>query len=100
MGNPFPLQGGENNSDSEIHIHMDLQSSVRALMGTLAGSSCQRDVACALCGMEETGQRGTECLCHCTRAGWAPQDHSRICSLPLSFSSPHEFVYAAGRAWC
>lgn len=57
MGNPFPLQGGENNSNSEIHIHMYLQSSMRALMGTLAVSSCQRDVTCALCGIEETGQR-------------------------------------------
>lgn len=63
MGNPFPLQGGENNSDSEIHIHMDLQGSMRALMGTLAGSSCQRDVTCALCGIEETGNRGTGRAC-------------------------------------
>lgn len=95
MGNPFPLQGGQNNSDSEIHIHMYQQGSVRALMGMLAASSCQRDVTCALCGIEETGQRRHgESLCHCTRAGWAPQNQSRICSSPLSFSSPHEL------SWC
>lgn len=96
MGNPFPLQGGENNSNSEIHIHMYLQSSMRALMGMLAVSSCQRDVTCALCGIEETGQRRRrESLCHCTGAGWTPQNQSRICSLPLCFSSPREFVCAA-----
>lgn len=91
MGNPFPLHGGENNSDSEIHIHMYQQGSMRALMGMLAVSSCQRDVTCALCGIEETGQRRRgESLCHCTRAGWTPQNQSRICSLPLSFSSSCE----------
>lgn len=74
MGNPFPLQGGGNNSNSEIHIHMDLQSSMPALMGMVAASSCQRDVPCALCGIEETGQRGHgESLCHLSRAGRSEQ---------------------------
>lgn len=100
MGNPFPFQGGENNSDSEIHIHMDLQSSMRALMGMLAASSCQRDVTGALCGIEETGQRwwGEPVPLHQGWVGTTEPGHA----LPfaLSSSSPSELVCAAGRAWC
>lgn len=98
MGNPFPFQGGENNSDCEIHIHMYLQSSARALMGTLAGSSCQRDVTCALCGTEEAGQRGepVPLLQGCMGTAGPGQ------ALPfaLSSSSPCGLACAAGRARC
>lgn len=79
MGNPFPFQGGENNSDSEIHIHMYLQRARRQ-------PARASEMSLVLCvGLREQGRE--ESLCHCPRAGGHCRARARSALCP-EFQQP------------